>query len=93
VLQSTSIAWERIASRRRPAFSSHLISSFTLEPNLYLELGEVIRGTGCLIFFFSVHAEAFLSHSNLNGGRCYRRSLKWISRFDGTAEALERECG
>src|SRR5947209_4238168 len=28
VLQSTSITWERTASRRRPAFSSHLIASF-----------------------------------------------------------------
>jgi ABC-type Fe3+ transport system permease subunit len=27
VLQSTSITWERTASRRRPAFSSHLVTT------------------------------------------------------------------
>src|SRR5207248_8262210 len=30
VLQSTSITWERTASRRRPAFSSHLITTVEL---------------------------------------------------------------
>src|ERR1039457_4833388 len=29
---STSITWERTASRRRPAFSSHLLTSVTAQP-------------------------------------------------------------
>src|SRR2546430_15602469 len=60
VLQSTSITWEPTASRRRPAFSSHLFSPTTLPYHISVSewtakkaaiLGVIFSGTSIVFLF------------------------------------------
>ena len=52
VLQSTSITWERTASRRRPAFSSHLLSTVEQNCNHYPAKSSSVGFWQWLRFFF-----------------------------------------